>query len=147
VAGSPALETEKGLSGDRSGRFLPESGPTLALLPRTHVRCLPGFDCLLLPGGPLSKTGDWLQRPKRCLRVDATACPRFSESIAESFPTLTLEQVYGAIAFYLANQPIVDQYLREGERLSREMQVESRRRNAGLITRLQRVPHESQIPG
>ena len=69
------------------------------------------------------------------------------ESIAESFPTLTLEQVYGAIAFYLANQPIVDQYLREGERLSREMQVESRRRNAGLITRLQRVPHESQIPG
>jgi len=69
------------------------------------------------------------------------------ESIAESFPTLTLEQVYGAIAFYLANQPIVDEYLREGERLSREMQVESRRRNAGLITRLQRVRHESQIPG
>jgi uncharacterized protein (DUF433 family) len=40
------------------------------------------------------------------------------ESIAESFPTLTLEQVCGAIAFYLANQQMVDEYLREGERLS-----------------------------
>ncbi len=28
-----------------------------------------------------------------------------AESIAESYPALTLEQVYGAIAFYLANQP------------------------------------------
>ena len=69
------------------------------------------------------------------------------ESIAESFPTLSLEQVYGAIAFYLANQPMVDEYLREGDRLSREMQTESRRRNADLITRLQRARNESQIPG
>lgn len=37
------------------------------------------------------------------------------ESIAESFPTLTLEQVYGAITFYLANRPEVDAYLREGD--------------------------------
>ena len=69
------------------------------------------------------------------------------EAIAENFPALTLEQVYGAIAFYLANQSAVDQYLREGERLSEELQVESRRRNADLITRLQRARHESQIPG
>lgn len=37
------------------------------------------------------------------------------ESIAESFPTLSLEQVYGAITFYLANRPEIDAYLREGE--------------------------------
>lgn len=37
------------------------------------------------------------------------------ESIVDSFPTLTLEQVYGAIAFYLANQTEIDGYLREGE--------------------------------
>ena len=49
---------------------------------------------------------------------------RSPESIAESFPTVTLEQVYGAIAFYLANQPMVDASLREGERLSGEMQAE-----------------------
>ncbi|MBI4874710.1 MAG: DUF433 domain-containing protein [Acidobacteria bacterium] len=69
------------------------------------------------------------------------------ESIAENFPALTLEQVCGVIACYLANQRAVEDYLREGERLSGEMQAESRQRNAGLIARLKRVRHESQIPG
>ena len=34
-----------------------------------------------------------------------------AESIAQSFPVLTLEQVYGAIAFYLANRLEIDSYL------------------------------------
>jgi uncharacterized protein (DUF433 family) len=34
-----------------------------------------------------------------------------AESIAQSFPVLTLEQVYGAIAFYLANRGDIDEYL------------------------------------
>ena len=38
-----------------------------------------------------------------------------AESIAQSFPVLTLEQVYGAIAYYLAHRPGIDEYLR-GER-------------------------------
>ena len=33
------------------------------------------------------------------------------ESIAQSFPTLSLEQVYGATAFYLAHQVKIDRYL------------------------------------
>ncbi len=33
------------------------------------------------------------------------------ESIVQSFPLLTLEQVYGAIAFYLANRTDIDAYL------------------------------------
>jgi uncharacterized protein (DUF433 family) len=33
------------------------------------------------------------------------------ESIVHSFPLLTLEQVYGAIAFYLANRAEIDAYL------------------------------------
>jgi uncharacterized protein (DUF433 family) len=37
------------------------------------------------------------------------------ESIVDSFPVLTLEQVYGAIAYYLAHQSKVDTYLRQGE--------------------------------
>jgi len=37
------------------------------------------------------------------------------ESIAQNFPLLSLEQVYGAITFYLANQELVDTYLEEGE--------------------------------
>jgi hypothetical protein len=34
-----------------------------------------------------------------------------AESIAQAFPVLSLEQTYGAIAFYLANRPAVDAYL------------------------------------
>ena len=33
------------------------------------------------------------------------------ESIRQSLPLLTLEQVYGAIAFYLANRTEIDHYL------------------------------------
>ncbi|MBI3801071.1 MAG: DUF433 domain-containing protein [Deltaproteobacteria bacterium] len=37
-----------------------------------------------------------------------------AESIAQSFPLLTLEQVYGAIAFYLAHRAEIDTYLEQG---------------------------------
>lgn len=33
------------------------------------------------------------------------------ETIAQSFPVLTLEEVYGALAFYLANRVEIDRYL------------------------------------
>lgn len=35
------------------------------------------------------------------------------ESIGQSFPVLTLEQVYGAIAFYLAHRTEIETYLEE----------------------------------
>lgn len=38
-----------------------------------------------------------------------------AESIAQSFPALTLEQVYGALTFYLANQSDIDVYLKAAE--------------------------------
>lgn len=34
-----------------------------------------------------------------------------AESIAQSFPTLSLEQVYGAITFYLGRREEIDRYL------------------------------------
>ena len=34
-----------------------------------------------------------------------------AEAIAQSFPVLSLEQVYGAIAYYLAHRAEVDRYL------------------------------------
>ncbi len=37
------------------------------------------------------------------------------ESIVQSFPLLTLELVYGAIAFYLANRAAIDAYLADQE--------------------------------
>ena len=38
-----------------------------------------------------------------------------AESIAQSFPVLTLEQVYGAITFYLAHREEIDRYLEAQE--------------------------------
>jgi hypothetical protein len=38
-----------------------------------------------------------------------------AESIAQSFPVLKLEQVYGAITFYLANRETIDRYLEAQE--------------------------------
>jgi uncharacterized protein (DUF433 family) len=37
-----------------------------------------------------------------------------AEMIAQSFPLIRLEQVYGAIAFYLANRDEIDRYLKQG---------------------------------
>lgn len=37
------------------------------------------------------------------------------ESIVDELPALSLGQVYGAIAFYLAHQKEVDDYLRQGQ--------------------------------
>jgi len=38
-----------------------------------------------------------------------------AESIQQSFPLLTLEQVYGAITYYLAHWETIEAYLREQE--------------------------------
>lgn len=38
-----------------------------------------------------------------------------AEDITRSFPLLSLEQTYGAIAFYLANRAMIDDYLARGE--------------------------------
>jgi len=70
-----------------------------------------------------------------------------AESMVESYPSLSLEQVHGALAFYLSHQREVDTYLREGERLAAVEHEESRRTNADLIAKIRRARHESQIPG
>jgi len=38
-----------------------------------------------------------------------------AEGIAQALPALTLEQVYGALTYYLANQAAVDAYLRSAD--------------------------------
>ena len=38
------------------------------------------------------------------------------ETMVDEFPTLSLEQVYGAITFYLANRTEIDAYLTETEK-------------------------------
>jgi uncharacterized protein (DUF433 family) len=70
-----------------------------------------------------------------------------AESMVESYATLTLEQVHGALAFYLANQKAIDIYLTEGERTAESLHRSSRETNAELIAKLQRARYENHIPG
>lgn len=70
-----------------------------------------------------------------------------AESMAESYTAITLEQVYGALAFYLANQPEIDAYLIEGQRAAEKQHLQSGGTNADLIAKLQRARNASQIPG
>ena len=69
------------------------------------------------------------------------------ESMVDSYPALTLEQVHGALAFYLAKRKEIDAYLAEGERTAESQHQQSRQTNAELIAKLQRARHASQIPG
>jgi uncharacterized protein (DUF433 family) len=58
------------------------------------------------------------------------------ESIAQNFPLLSLEQVYGAIAFYLANRELIDEYLKEGEKEFEQLQQSFREKNPLLYQKL-----------
>ena len=69
------------------------------------------------------------------------------EGMVESYPALTLEEVHGALAYYLANQEEIDGYLAEGERMAESQHAQSRDVNAELIAKLRRARHENQIPG
>ena len=58
------------------------------------------------------------------------------ESIAQNFPLLSLEQVYGAIAFYLANRELVDAYLKKGEAEFQQLQQSCREKSPLLYQKL-----------
>src|SRR5712692_8616743 len=70
-----------------------------------------------------------------------------AETMVESYPALTLEQVHGAPEYYLANQKEIDAYFGEGERVAESQHAHSRSVNAELIAKLRRARHENQIPG
>jgi uncharacterized protein (DUF433 family) len=68
------------------------------------------------------------------------------ETIKSSFPALTLEQVYGAITYYLSKQTEIDEYLRQSEEAyeaTRQANHDQlRREKPGLYERLMRAKDE-----
>ena len=62
---------------------------------------------------------------------------RSPEGIRESFPTLSLEQIYGAITYYLGHREEIDAYLREGELQFEELRERTRRENPALTRKLE----------
>jgi uncharacterized protein (DUF433 family) len=64
------------------------------------------------------------------------------EAIAADFPSLSLEQIHGALAFYLRHRQAIDRYLATQERRWEQLRQESEAANADLVARLraQRSP-------
>lgn len=59
------------------------------------------------------------------------------EGIADDFPTLTLEQVYGAITYYLAHRSEIDSYLKAEQVEFEAQREEARKRNPRLYKQLE----------
>ena len=64
------------------------------------------------------------------------------EAIVQSFPALTLEQVYGAIAYYLRHQERIDMYLKQAEAEEAAIVEQLRHQNRALYERLVRLKSE-----
>src|ERR1044071_1566783 len=65
------------------------------------------------------------------------------ESIQRSFPSLTLEQIYGAIAFYLSHQDEIDQYLLDGEAKHEKLRADSRAAHPEFYEKIERARKEA----
>lgn len=61
------------------------------------------------------------------------------ETIQQNFPSLSLEQIYGAIAFYLGHQREVDANIRQGEDELRRLVPPLSQRKPEAHARLQRA--------
>jgi hypothetical protein len=62
-----------------------------------------------------------------------------AETIQQLYPALTLEEVYGAIAFYLANQAAVQQYLGQQDKKWNELRRRSRESPSPVVARLRSI--------
>jgi uncharacterized protein (DUF433 family) len=65
------------------------------------------------------------------------------EGVVDSFPTLSLEQVYGAITFYLSNRDEIDAYLKQGEEEFETLRRASRESNPQLYKKLEEARQQS----
>ena len=67
-----------------------------------------------------------------------------AESIQQSFPLLTLEQVYGAITYYLAHREAIETYLRTQEVAFETLKETLRRKNPQMAQRIARIKQQRQ---
>jgi uncharacterized protein (DUF433 family) len=59
-----------------------------------------------------------------------------AETIQQLYPALSLEEVYGAIAFYLANRDEVDQYLQRQDQLWVDLRQRAEQSPSPVVQRL-----------
>ena len=59
-----------------------------------------------------------------------------AENIQQQYPALTLEEVYGAIAYYLGHQKMVEEYLERQQRLWDKLRHGSKTSSGAVVQRL-----------
>jgi uncharacterized protein (DUF433 family) len=85
--------------------------------------------------------GGWRISGSR-ISLDSIVCAywegRSPETIVEEFPTLSVEQVYGAIAFYLRNREEIDAYLSQQDEKWKDLAAQSALQHGALLRRLRK---------
>jgi uncharacterized protein (DUF433 family) len=69
------------------------------------------------------------------------------EGIADSYPALNLEQIFGALAFYLANRETIDRYPSESRHEFEKLRQQSRQENPALYAKLDEARRTAHMPG
>ena len=68
------------------------------------------------------------------------------EGIAESFPALEIERIFGALAFYMANRDIIDRYLRQGRHEFETLRQQARQSKPALYAKLDEARGRAHTP-
>ena len=66
--------------------------------------------------------------------------------VAECFPVLTLEQVYGAITYYLAHRADIDRYLQQADAEFDALRQATRNADPQFHAKLMQARRQSQMP-
>ncbi|HEV2579431.1 MAG TPA: DUF433 domain-containing protein [Ktedonobacteraceae bacterium] len=66
------------------------------------------------------------------------------ETIAQTYPSLTLEQVYATILYYLHNKEAVSKYLADWLEWGREVRKQQNQNPSDAARRLRRIKEERQ---
>jgi uncharacterized protein (DUF433 family) len=61
------------------------------------------------------------------------------ETIRQQYPSLTVEEVYGAITYYLANREDVERYLQQQQRLWSELRQRAAQEPSPVVERLRKL--------
>jgi uncharacterized protein (DUF433 family) len=87
----------------------------------------------------------WIAGPRMSLDSIVYLQGQTAESIPQSFPVLTLEQVYGAITFYLANRSDIDAYVHREEAEFDTLRQTWRTQDAMFYQKMANARHQKQI--
>ena len=64
------------------------------------------------------------------------------ESIQQQYPSLSLEEVYGTITYYLANQSEVNEYLQRQQRIWQQERERAAQRESSVLQRMRGLKKE-----